>query len=118
MNAMILAVDVDASDTGVLELQGRSPEHMFQIRSYLDVIRDLEFTAALYYVSRIERQQGIPAYFRLDLGLTWRPVEHVELSIWGQNLTEAEHAESNAVATNETVTEIQRGMYGRVTLRF
>jgi iron complex outermembrane receptor protein len=60
----------------------------------------------------------VPSYFRLDLGLTWRPVEHVELTVWGQNLTESRHQESNVTVRNEGAAEIQRGVYGRISVSF
>ena len=98
-------------------LEDRDPEHQFQIRSYLDVTEDLEFNAGLYFVDGVGRF-SVPSYFRLDLGLTWRPVEHVELTLWGQNLTEARHQESGVVVDNEGAAEIQRGVYGRISVSF
>jgi iron complex outermembrane receptor protein len=60
----------------------------------------------------------VPSYFRLDVGFTWRPVEHVELALWGQNLTASRHRESGVTTPNEGAAEIQRGVYGRVRLAF
>ncbi|MBW2362732.1 MAG: TonB-dependent receptor [Deltaproteobacteria bacterium] len=97
--------------------EGRDPEHQFQIRSYLDVTEDLELNAALYFVDGTQRFDA-NSYARLDLGLTWRPFEQVALSVWGQNLTDNHHRESGVVTANEGPAEIQRGVYGRVSLSF
>ncbi len=107
--------DVGLNPTGGIE--GRDPAHQFQIRSYLDLTEDVEFNAGLYFVDSVDRFD-VPSYFRLDLGFTWRPVEHVELALWGQNLTASRHRESGVTTPNEGAAEIQRGVYGRVRLAF
>jgi iron complex outermembrane receptor protein len=87
-----------------------SPRRMAQLRSYLDLGEDLEFNAALYHVDEIVRS-NIDSYQRLDLGITWRASERTELALWGQNLTEADHAEASGA-------QVPRGVYLQATLRF
>ena len=66
-----------------------------------------------------------PAYeFEIDcdsdgLGLTWKPIKNLELSLWGQNLLDDKHPE---YAHDQFLTvgagEIQRSFYGKITWRF
>ena len=67
------------------------------------------------YVSTLSHL-GIPSYTRLDTRLGWRLGEFVELSLVGQNLLRARHAEF----FDSTVhgTEIERSVFGKVTWRF
>jgi len=117
---------VDARDTGLSASGDLDPEHQVQVRGQLDVTRDLELNAALYYVDEIPRYQGvqdpgfedIDEYVRLDIGVTWRPKRSLELSLWGQNLADASHAESNSTATQEATSRVSRGVYGRIVVDF
>jgi iron complex outermembrane receptor protein len=99
-----------------------SPENQFQIHSYLNLPYQVELNGALYYVDQITAVLGdstasIPSYFRLDLGLTWRPTQSLELGIWGQNLLADQHVEFTSFVTT-TVTENPRSIYGRITWHF
>jgi iron complex outermembrane recepter protein len=87
-----------------------SPRTMAQLRSCLDLGDDWEFNAALYHVDEIERT-AIDAYRRLDLGLTWRASEQLELALWGQNLSEDQHAEASGAL-------VPRSVYVQATVRF
>jgi len=99
-----------------------NPEQQFQLRSYLDLPGNLEFNAAGYFVGRQVAPAGlgtdtIPAYFRLDLGLVWRPTKTLEIGVWGQNLTEDRHAEFPNL-NSSMQTEIPRSIIGRITWTF
>ena len=74
------------------------------------------FDASLYYVSRIPTFP-IGSYFRLDLGLLWEPYDWLQLAVFGQNLT-GDHPEYFQVGRVDTQPEIERGVYGRVEVRF
>ena len=80
-----------------------TPEQLAQLRSYFDISPDLELNAALYRVGEAPFN-GIPAYTRGDLGMTWRPRPGLELSAWGQNLLDASHREASGA-------EVPRGVY-------
>lgn len=99
-----------------------SPQHQFQIRSYVDLPCHFELNSALYFVDSIvsdSRQTALPiaSYIRLDVGVTWRPTAHLELGIWGQNLLDDRHAEFNNLR-NPMRTEVPRGVVGKMTWRF
>jgi iron complex outermembrane recepter protein len=98
------------------------PEHQFQLRSTLELGAGWETHVAWYYVDRITAagaatSMDIPAYFRLDLGVAWRVNQHVELSLWGQNLLDDSHPEFAGYKTTR-VAEVPRTFYGACTWRF
>jgi iron complex outermembrane recepter protein len=90
--------------------EASTPHNQAQLRSYLDITEKLELNSALYYVDNVP-QVNADSYFRLDVGVTWRPTERFELSIWGQNLLDSGHREFSS-------REVQRGLYVMGTLRF
>jgi iron complex outermembrane receptor protein len=99
-----------------------SPQQQFQIRSYLDLPKNVEFNAALYYTDRITTKSGsgtvpIASCVKLDLGLTWRPAKPLEIGIWGKNLLQDEHAEFGS-QESALITEIPRSVMGKITWHF
>jgi len=54
---------------------------------------------------------------RMDLGLTWRPNDHLEFSVWGQNLLDGGHPEFASYKT-PNVAEVPRSIFGKITWRF
>jgi iron complex outermembrane receptor protein len=100
-------------------LEKSSPQHQFHLRSYLDLPHGWEFNGAAHYVDEIMSFVGstvapIPAYVRLDLGVSWRPTRSLELGLWGQNLLDGQHPEFSSHKTT-LISEVPRGVYGRVT---
>ncbi len=82
---MNLHLNPTSQDTSSVAEEGQSPEHEFNIRSYLNLTRNWFFDNSLYYVSRLPAYQ-VPSYFRLDSRLAWRATKSLELSVSGQNL--------------------------------
>ena len=98
------------------------PENQFQIRSYLNLPCNVELNGAVYYVDSIKASLlnediPVPAYFRVDLGVTWRPVKSLELGIFGENLTDDRHLEINSHTTG-VLTEVPWSLMGRITWHF
>jgi iron complex outermembrane receptor protein len=103
-------------------IESDSPQQQFQIRSYVNLPHDIELNGALYYVDEVSPQSGvtrvpIASYFRLDLGIVWRPTKGLEIGVWGQNLLDNQHPEYRALASL-VQTEIPRGVLGKITWRF
>jgi len=98
-----------------IEQSQREPEHRIALRSYLDLPHQLQFDASYFYVSRYF-SKDIPHYHRLDLRLGWSPSKNLDLSLVGQNLTDARHLElTEALEAN---SETQRSFYVKATLKF
>jgi iron complex outermembrane receptor protein len=94
------------------------PEHQWQVHSYLDLTRHLQWDAGLYYVGAIA-YQGVPAYARLDTRLGWRPGAGIEFSISGQNLLDSRHMEFfNVLDGAIHGFEVGRSVFGKVIWRF
>ena len=76
---------------------------------------ELEFDTSLYWVQGL-RSQPVGDYTRLDLRLGWRPLEQLELSLVGQNLTESRHEEfENGLFSLRS--QVPRSVYAKVTWR-
>jgi iron complex outermembrane receptor protein len=102
---------------GALATEGRSPEHQFQVHSYLRLPRNFELDASLYHVSQLTHSQ-VPSYARLDLRLAWRIAEGVEISAGGQNLLDGRHEEFAGTDAAILTTQVKRSAYGKVTFTF
>jgi iron complex outermembrane receptor protein len=103
-------------------LQKSSPQHQLSLRSYVNLPWNLEFNSAAYFVDHVELLNGtstivIPSYLRVDAGLVWHPTPALEVGVWGQNLLESQHAESNSYY-NPIRTEIPRSVVGKITWRY
>lgn len=107
--------------TGELEPE-LEPNHIFNIRSYLNLSHNLELDAFYYYVSGRSSATSanafvaIPAYGRLDVRLGWQPTENINLSFSAQNLLDGSHAELNEGL--EVASETQRSYYVKATFKF
>jgi iron complex outermembrane receptor protein len=116
LNLLIHSSSSDRSPQAESLTENNVPHNQVQLRSYLDVTRNLEFNAAAYYVENLSAV-NVPGYVRVDLGMTWRPKKDVELSVGVQNLLDDRHPEFGGQF--ETVaTEIQRMVYGQLVVRF
>jgi len=99
------------------ETDATSVQHMGQVRSEYDLTKDLELNAAFYVVDT-PFGRAAPLYGRLDLGLTWRPQDNLELSVHGQNLLDPSHPEWVDPFFQGTVGEVPRAVYFRASMRF
>ncbi|MAG30870.1 MAG: TonB-dependent receptor [Deltaproteobacteria bacterium] len=99
------------------------PKHQVVLRSSLDLPADLEFDASLFYVDGLNatvptlRSNNVTQYVRLDLRLGWQPLDWLEISVVGQNLTDARHVEFKDVQRNQS-TQVPRSGYVKVTVGF
>jgi iron complex outermembrane recepter protein len=93
------------------------PHHQFVLRSLADLPHNLQLDVGLRYVDSLPAK-GIASYVGLDMRLGWRPWQHLDFSIVGQNLIEARHAEFSPSIIREQQTQVQRAVYGKVTWTF
>lgn len=92
-----------------------SPRNMVHLNSQFDLQDNLEWNTTLYYVDNVAHY-NIPAYLRLDTGITWHINENVDLAVIGQNLLDRAHPEFGDPAYAST--EVQRALLGTLTWRF
>jgi len=103
-------------DLDMTMLEGDSPAHQVNVRSYADLTRTVQFDAVLYYVGTLPRLH-VPAYTRVDARLGWRPRPDLELSLSLQNLLNDRHAEFLPEGASRR-SEIGRSVYGKITWGF
>ncbi len=94
-------------------LNSQSPDHQFQLRSFVDLPWDLEFDQALYFVNTVSGANA-PRYARVDARVGWQLLKNLELSVAGQNLFDARHAEFATSGIVENGTRIGRSVYGKL----
>lgn len=97
--------------------EGTAPENQFQVRSYYDLTRNIELNAALYYVDNLPTGD-IPSNTRVDVGITWRPTDGLDLSVGVQNLLDDGHPEFDSGLFLSSPSEIPRTIYGQLTWRY
>jgi iron complex outermembrane receptor protein len=97
---------------------GASPQNQIFVRSLVDLPYHLELDSNVKWVDDL-KSLGIGDYATLDLRLGWHPSETLEFSLVGQNLLYKANQEfdSSAFVTDEP-TKVERGVYGKVTVKF
>jgi len=112
-------MDMDDDDSGFMST---FPEHQVNVTSKMNITEDVDFNVACYYYDELVNQAAevnIPEYVRLDVGVSWRPLENLELSVWGQNLLDDQHPEIVPdFGPQAGAAEVERGVYAMATLRF
>jgi iron complex outermembrane recepter protein len=120
-SATLLLMDLHEDLTGVpmtpRPLDGSSPSRQFQVHSYFDLTRKIEFDTSLYQVGQIASLQ-IPAYVRVDARLGWKVTRSLELSAASQNLFNHPHVEFAAEDPTVPTMKIGRSAYVKITWRF
>jgi iron complex outermembrane receptor protein len=92
--------------------ENNTPQNQAQLQSYLDITKDLELNAGLYFVDKVSQVRA-EAHVRFDIGVTWRATQNFELAVWGQNLLDSQHAEFS-----DRKIEVERGVFVKGTVRF
>lgn len=103
--------------------EGGAPDNIAQLRSHVELLRRLTWNASGYFSDRLSNQGpsgnlGIPAYTRLDSGLTWMPWERFSISLVGQNLLKDHHIEFEDVNGSVQSGQIKRSAYAKITWQF
>ncbi len=104
-------------DMASIYSRGDDPRHQVQVRSYLDLPRNVSLDAVAHFVEDLPNQD-VPDYLRFDLRVAWRPTHRLEASLVGQNLLQRRHGEFGSSSLLTSATEVERGVYGKVTWRF
>ena len=95
--------------------EGSSPRHMANLRSSLDVRRNIGVDVTLRYAGRLPAQ-NVDAYTEMDLLISRRLPQGFEISLAGQNLLSRHHAEFGGGSAGPI--EVERSVYGRIVRRW
>ena len=98
-------------------IDGIDPERKWQIRSTYNFRNDLDIHQNLYYVDRIP-QYNVDSFMRLDIGMTWRPNDTTDVSLWGQNLLEPSHEEYHSTYFKKNKAKIERSFFLSIRKKF
>ena len=110
--------DPTSTDTGTATTtEGKSPREQAQLRSRLKLTSRLAWDASIYFVGRLPALQ-IPSYTRLDTGLTWNLGEKASFSVFGQNLLQDHHLESDSTDQIVVSSLVKRSAYAKFTWQF
>ncbi len=103
---------------------GISPQQHVSLRSAISPWKKIDLDILFRYVDT-NRVIGpastsviINDYVSMDIRLAWRPVPALELSLVGQNLLSAHHAEYRQEINAPMPIEIDRGVYGKLAWHF
>jgi len=110
-------LDEDSSYAPGLEWEGVSPQHQLSLRSSLDLPRGLELDLWGRYVDALPDAE-LDSYLNLDARFGWNLTDRLELSLVGQNLLDAQHAEFRSPHGPTLNSDAQRGAYGVLRWRF
>lgn len=101
-------------------IEGQSPQNQVYLRSSFDLPRHVQFDLTGRYSDALKGfTPGIPAYFTMDARLAWKPRPNLEVAIVGQNLLDNAHAEfGTSTLVRSPLVEVQRSIYGQITLRW
>jgi iron complex outermembrane receptor protein len=97
--------------------EASNPRNQAQLHSSWNLPWRLELDALLFYVDNLPGQ-GVPSYLRLDGRLAWHATDRLELAVAGQNLNARRHRELGPAFPFLLPEEVERNVYGRITLRF
>ncbi|MGZ5569204.1 MAG: hypothetical protein ACXWKG_19510, partial [Limisphaerales bacterium] len=61
---------------------------------------------------------SVASYAELDARLAWHPRTNLEFAVVGQNLLHEHHREFAPTFIASQNTEVERGVYGKVTFRY
>src|SRR5260370_36611508 len=100
--------------TSIRSTEGSSPHHQIVVKSGFNPPAHLEFSQTYRYVSALPAQQ-VGSYSTADGWLSWRPGEHMELSVAGRNLLQPHHPEFGGDPGG--LIGIKRSVYATVTWR-
>ena len=101
-------------DSTSVRSQSLDPHRTALIHSQFDLRENVGLDVMARYVGRITNQ-SVPAYLGVDVRVSWRPVEDLELAITGRNLLDESHPEFGTPATRR---EVERSVNGSFTWRF
>ncbi|MBK4736738.1 TonB-dependent receptor [Noviherbaspirillum sp. DKR-6] len=89
-------LDADSRDqTGTTGLATSDPSNFWQLRSSIDIAEGKELDVMMRHVGALS-SPALPAYTAIDMRYGWKLRRDLELSLLGQNLFDAKHAEFGA----------------------
>ena len=103
--------------TSAQSTEGSTPDHQAQLRSSVNLPKNLQWNVSVYFVNRLQAL-AVPSYTRVDTGLTWRAGERISISAVGQNLFSNHHMEFSGPDSTEQPGLMRRSAYAKISWSF
>jgi len=112
-------VDIDLNTFDIITgaQEGDTPEQRVFFWNSFDMPHNLELDVMVNYVDALPTL-NVDDYVGLDVRLGWQVRDDLELSVVGQNLVQSSHQEFAPTFVNTVPSEVQRGVFGKITWRF
>jgi iron complex outermembrane recepter protein len=114
---MKMETDPMAGYTAAFYHQGQSPQNQARLQSSWDLGARWQFDLTLRYVDELVKLD-VPSYIEMDARLGWRPNEHFEAALVGQNLLNNHHLEFVDRQDWGLTTEVPRAVGAQATWRY
>jgi iron complex outermembrane recepter protein len=106
-----------------LFIEGGAPRQSAQLRSHLDLGGGFKWDSSAFFVGRLIHQGPlsdftVPAYTRVDTGLSWQPWERFSIGAYGQNLVTDRHFEFQDINGALQFGQIKRSAYLKFAWQF
>ncbi|SHF19342.1 iron complex outermembrane recepter protein [Desulfacinum infernum DSM 9756] len=116
-----LHMDLEAAsrsrDQGSTSTERSGPSHQVSLRSSWNLPGSVELDAWARWVDELEALD-VPDYFTMDLRVSWKPLENMELAVVGRNLLDDGHLEFKQEILQIEPTEVERSVYVMLSWRF
>ena len=110
-----LSLKPGSKDANKASAESDDPEHQFIIQSGIKLPANLELGTVIRYIGKLP-EPYVSDYLGLDLRIGWKLSKAIELNIVGQNLLDKRHPEF--IPSSPSAREIERSVYGKVSLHF
>jgi iron complex outermembrane receptor protein len=94
-----------------------TPRNQITLQNRFNLPHNIDLDTTLRYVDALSALE-VESYVELDARLAWRPREDLEVALVGQNLLDSGRFEFAPTFVNQVPTQVERGVYAKVTWRF
>jgi iron complex outermembrane receptor protein len=109
---------IDVNDDGGNVTESDSARNLLYTQASWDINCCWHVDMMWRYVDSLP-MVSVPSYNTMDVRLGWTPTDNCEVAIVGRNLLDGKHFEfSNDAITGNVATQVQREVYGSITLRY
>lgn len=107
----------DALESAV-SIEGNTPRNQAYLMSTWTLRNNVDFSLMTRYSDNLDLH-SLPAFISADARASWKPSRHLEFTVVGQNLLDPNRTEYGTNQyTGEFPTDVTRGVYGAMQLRY
>ena len=109
-------MDIDSASASQVTSTLNTPTHQYGASVHINLPKNIQVNNHIYYNHKIQNG-SIPSYYRWDSNVKWQVRDNFEVSLVGQNLTDAQHQEFTAF-TYSNQANIGRSVYVKLNYHF